>query len=88
MNWYEHGEKSHKYFLNLEKAKKKKSCVRKLHVDKDEYTTESKRILTEIHNFYSKLYDKNSYNLDVRSIDNFLNEVNIKKLSNEHEFLR
>ena len=44
--------------------------------------------MTDIQNFYSKLYDKNSYNLDERSTDNFLHKVNIKKLSNEHkEFL-
>ena len=30
VNWYEQGGKSNKYFLNLENAKKKKSCVRKL----------------------------------------------------------
>ena len=33
-------------------------------------------------NFYSKLYDKNSYNLDERATDNFLNKVDVKKLSN------
>ena len=38
VNWYEQGEKSNKYFLNLENAKKKKSCIMKLHVDKDECT--------------------------------------------------
>ena len=30
LNWYEHGEKSNNYFLNLEYYKKKKSCIRKL----------------------------------------------------------
>ena len=27
-NWYEHGEKNNKYFLNLESRKMSKSCVR------------------------------------------------------------
>ena len=27
VNWYEYGEKSNKYFLNLENSKKKKSCI-------------------------------------------------------------
>ena len=35
VNWYEQGGKSNKYFLNLENAKKKKSCVRKLYVNDD-----------------------------------------------------
>lgn len=26
-NWYEHGEKSNKYFLNLENSKQKKGCI-------------------------------------------------------------
>ena len=29
-NWYEKGEKNNKYFLNLEKSNKKKSCVRNI----------------------------------------------------------
>ena len=29
-NWYEHGEKNNKYFLNLENRKMINSCVRKL----------------------------------------------------------
>ena len=29
-NWYGKGEKNNKYFLNLEKSNKKKSCVRKI----------------------------------------------------------
>ena len=37
--------------------------------------------MTEIQNIYSKLYDKNSYNLDDRATDNFLNKVDVKKLS-------
>lgn len=28
--WYEYGEKSNKYFLNLKNSQKKKSCIRKL----------------------------------------------------------
>jgi len=41
--------------------------------------------MTEIQNFYSKLYDKNSYNLDERSTDNFLHKVDIQKLSSKHK---
>ena len=29
-NWYEKGEESNKYLLNLEKSNRKKSCVRKI----------------------------------------------------------
>lgn len=82
VNWCEQGEKSNKYFLNLENAKKKKSSIRKLSMDNDKETTEPKQIMTEIHNFYSKLYDKDSYNLGRNSITRFLDRTNTKKLSN------
>ena len=47
-NWYEYGEKSNKYFLNLENFKKKSSCIRKLVVENDECTTDPKQIMSEI----------------------------------------
>ena len=56
VNWYEHGEKSNKYFLNLENYNKKKSCIRKL-ITNDISTTDLKLIRTEIHKFYANLYD-------------------------------
>ena len=55
-NWYEHGEKSNKYFLNLENYNKKKSCLRKL-ITKNISTTDPKQIMTENHKFYANLYD-------------------------------
>ena len=44
VNWYEQGEKSNRYFLNLENAKKKKSPTRKLFLDNDKEKTEPKQI--------------------------------------------
>jgi len=32
-------------------------------MDDNQETTKPKQIMTEIHNFYSKLYDRDSYNL-------------------------
>ena len=58
VNWYEYGEKSNKYFLNLENYKKKSSCIRKLVVENDECTTDPKQIMSEIHNFYANLYHR------------------------------
>ena len=39
-------------------TKKKKRRIRKLLMDNHEDTTEPKRIMTEIHDFYSKLINK------------------------------
>ena len=72
-------------FLNLESAKKKKTCIRKLSVDNDSYITEPKEIMKEIHDLYEKIYDRDSYNLGENSIDRFLNEVDTKKFSDEEK---
>ena len=46
--WYEKGEKSNKYFLNLETHKKAKSSVRKVFNDEGVLITDPKKILQEI----------------------------------------
>ena len=43
-NWYEKGEKNNKYFLNLEKSNKKKSCVRKIATSEGTITTNPKKL--------------------------------------------
>ena len=58
--WFEQGERNSKYFLNLEKSNKKKSCIRKLLRSNGEETTDLSTIMDEIHNFYSNLYDEKS----------------------------
>ena len=54
-------------------------------MDNDKETTEPKQIMTEIHNFFSKLYDKDSYNLGENPISRFLEKTNTKKLSNDQK---
>ena len=58
--WFEQGERNNKYFLNLENRNKKKSCIRKLIRANGEETTVPDTIMTEIHSFYSELYDEKS----------------------------
>ena len=83
-NWYEQGEKSNKYFLRLENSRKKKSCIRKLNLENDNYTSDAKEILNEIHSFYANLYDKKDDYFYEESIDSFLDKVNTSILTNEH----
>ena len=56
--WYEKGEKSNKYFLNLESHRKAKSSVRKVFIEEELLVTDPKRILGVIEGFYSGLYKK------------------------------
>ena len=85
VNWYEYGEKSNQYFLNLENSKKKKSCIRKLVGFNDECIMDPKQIMTEIHSFYANLYDKDSCQQGGLSIDEFLKNVNTNMLTDEQQ---
>ena len=60
--------------------------MRKLSMNNNQETTKPKQIMTEIHNFYSKLYDKDSCNLGKNSVTQFLDKMNTKKLSNDQRF--
>ena len=67
--WFEQGERNNKYFLNLEKRNKKKSCIRKLIRANGEEITVPDTIMTEIHSFYSELYDESrEYKLTIRFV--------------------
>ena len=59
-SWYEHGEKSSKYFLNLEKRNKAKSHLRKIiNSDGHEVCNETE-IRQKLKQFYSSLYKRRS----------------------------
>ena len=85
--WYEYGEKSNKYLLNLENSRKKKSCIRKLNIEKDKSTTNPKEILNEIQLFYANLYDKKVDHSDENLIDPFLSTMNTSKLTDKQRDL-
>ena len=53
--WHEHGERSTKYFLNLEKRNHVKKHIRKLLIS-GAITTDPYRILSEQKDFYYNLY--------------------------------
>ena len=53
--WYEKGEKSNKYFLNLENHRKTKSSIRKGFNDEGTLVTDPKKVLLEIEKYYSNL---------------------------------
>ena len=79
--WYEHGERSSKYFLNLEKRNHVKKHIRKLDIN-GVLTTDPLKILNEQKRFYQELYqsiNKMSNNSEIISL--FLDNLNIPKLS-------
>ena len=82
-NLYEHNEKSSKYFLSLEKKRGENSIVRKLSKNNTDIT-DHEDILKELHNFYSKLFERKT---DKSRTDclTFLNTLQIPTISEEHK---
>ena len=79
INWYEHGEKSSKYFLNLRKRNKSKSQIRKiLSSDNGREYTNPEEIMNTLKAFYSSLYTRRSAKSESESLS-YLHTV--KKLT-------
>ena len=80
--WHEHGERSTKYFLNLEKRNHVKKHMRKLNIN-DSMTTDPLTIISEQKRFYQELYTSNHG--DGNKVKNFLNVLDIPKLTEEQK---
>ena len=68
-SWYEHGEKSSKCFLNLEKRNKAKSHVRSLISESGIQVNDPSEIMSRIRYFYSKLYTQRSTKTEKECLD-------------------
>ena len=60
VRWYEDGEKSSKYFLNMEKRNYNKKIISRLKVENDKIIDDPKEILEAEKRFYQELYRKRS----------------------------
>ena len=77
-NWYEFGEKSSKYFLNLEKRNKAKSHV--IMTENNSEISEPQAMLSCIKEFYSTLYKRRSTKGEEECLE-YLKTLKIPKLS-------
>ena len=75
----EEGEKSSKYFFDLEKRNAIKKHMRKLKLDSGEEISDQKTILYKQQEFYKKLYSTKINN--ETNFDNFLKSPTLPKLS-------
>ena len=83
--WHENGEKSTKYFLNLEKRNHVKKHIRKLNIN-GTIETDPTCILMEQERFYRELYESSYRDQNVaQNISSFLSELNIPKLSDKQK---
>ena len=78
-DWYEQGEKSIKFFINLEKQRGNQNRIRKLIVNKKEINSETE-FLNQIKLFYETLFQKPSLKDSTDDINHFLNTLDIPKL--------
>ena len=85
--WHEHGERSTKYFLNLEKRNHVKKHIRKLLIS-GSITSDPFGILNEQKRFYHSLYKSNVTDEDRENGNEFLNNLNIPRLSEENNLVR
>ena len=77
--WFEFGEKSSKYFCQLENRNFKSKCIKEIIKDDGSIVTGLNDILTEQVNFYQKLYDCDDEYSNV-DIFNYVNPSKITKL--------
>ena len=82
-NWYEHGEKSSKFFLNLEKQRAIQSQIRTVIVNEKEITSESE-INEQISLFYKNLFHEN-LSFSKTDLQNYLKTVSNPVLSKEQQ---
>lgn len=80
VRWFEQGEKSTKYFFNLEKRNQIKKNMQKVCKTDGTILTKPKEILKEVEDFYENLYMKSEY-IKKEKYPIFLGNGNIPKLN-------
>ena len=84
-SWYKEGEKSSKFFLNMEKRRGIQGQIRKLIVNNQEITHQNKT-QNELLFFYESLFRNTSANTS-EDCECFLNKVSVPKLNYEDAIL-
>ena len=88
MKWFELGEKSTKYFFNLEKNNYEKKLIREVEVENCEIISDPVQVNKEIRDFYQKMYtskingnNSTSAYEHNQKIDGFTEGLNIPQLN-------
>ena len=83
--WHEHGERSSKYFLNLEKRNHVKKHMRRLKIS-GSTKTDFFNILSEQKRFYQDLYTSKNIRTDsTQTAESFLSNLDIPRLTEEQK---
>ena len=79
VRWFEQGEKSNKYFLNLEKLNNTGKTIRKLKDENNIEVTDHKNILKICEKYYQDLYSSKIWKSS-KEIENYLKLIDIPQL--------
>ena len=85
VRWHEFGERSSKYFLNLEKRNYENKFITRLTKDDESCLTDPKEVLEEQRRFYSKLYSSQNPRVNDPRFNLLFTGDMIKKLDNEQK---
>ena len=86
--WVEHGEKNTKYSLNLEKRNSAVKVIHKMKSDRDTNITDQNAILTELVNYYAKLYNASARTeMQVKELENYIERTELPKLNENQKLL-
>ena len=86
VSWYEKGEKSNKYYYNLEKRNKSKSHVKSLTIDNNIIVHDQAFVMKQLKTFYSSLYSRESVKSEKECFD-YPSDINTPALSEDDQTL-
>ena len=87
VRWYEEGEKSTKYFLNLKKSNRNKISIKKLIKPDSEIELNGfNEIQKEINSFYQNLYSRKSLKTEKQILD-YLKDINTLKITTQQKMV-
>jgi exonuclease III len=81
VQWIEEGEKSSKYFFDLERHRQSSNVISKLKDNNGKIKEEDTDIMNELSSYYQDLYEKRP--VDIKKIHNYLNDIDVNHLTDE-----
>ena len=81
LQWWEHGEKSSKFFLNLDKSRAIQGQVRTV-IYNDKETNDETEINNYVYSFFNYLY-KETLSFSSNNLETYLNTISFPKLTKE-----
>ena len=83
VRWYEEGEKSSRYFINLEKRNHNNKTLSSLEMPSGDIISDPDKILNQQKLFYQKLYKSTADPACLDGVSNFVSDVNIPQITDE-----